>query len=82
MALLISEDRIACDARVADCPKDAIGQGNPTSIDNPNLSTECVGISAEPQCALLCLLDDTMADPQFKETYEEFVKKYHRLHPD
>jgi len=82
MALMIGEECIACDACVAVCPNDAISQGDPIYIINPNLCTECVGVSAEPQCALLCPVDCIIADPEYEETHEELLEKCHRLHPD
>lgn len=82
MALMISEECIACDACVADCPNDAISQGDPIYIINPSLCTECVGAYDEPQCALLCPVECIIPDPEYEETHEKLLEKYHRLHPD
>lgn len=37
MALVITDECIACDACVADCPNDAIGQGDPIYAIDSNL---------------------------------------------
>lgn len=82
MALLIGEECIACDACVADCPNDAIHQGDPIYIIDAHLCTECVGAHNEPQCAAICPVDCIVEDPDHEETRQQLMEKYHRLHPD
>jgi len=82
VALMIGEECIACDACVSDCPNDAINGGDPIYIINPNLCTEYMGAYDEPQCASICPVDCIFQDPDYEETHEELLAKYHRLHPD
>ncbi|MBN2708854.1 MAG: YfhL family 4Fe-4S dicluster ferredoxin [Calditrichaceae bacterium] len=56
MALKITEDCIACDACLPECPNNAISEGNPYIID-PDLCTECEGFFPTPQCAEVCPVD-------------------------
>jgi len=63
MALMINEECIACDACVPECPNDAISEGDPIYIIDPNLCTECVGFFDEPQCIEVCPVDCIIPDP-------------------
>ena len=82
MALYITEDCIACDACLPECPNEAITEGDPIYIINPDLCTECVGFYDEPQCAAVCPTDACQPDPNHKETHDELMAKYKKLHPD
>ena len=82
MALMISEECIACDACVVDCPNDAIHQSDPIYIIDPHLCTECVGAHDEPQCSSICPVECIVTDPDHQEAHEELLEKYHRLHPE
>jgi ferredoxin len=82
MALYITDDCIACDACLPECPNEAITEGDPIYIINPDLCTECVGFYDEPQCAAVCPTDACQPDPNHQETKEELMEKYKRLHPD
>ncbi len=82
MALYITDDCIACDACLPECPNEAITEGDPIYIINPDLCTECVGFYDEPQCAAVCPTDACQPDPNHQETKEELMEKYKKLHPD
>ena len=43
MAILINDECILCDACVPECPNDAITEGDPLYIIDPDLCTECMG---------------------------------------
>ena len=81
MALNINEDCIACDACVEGCPNEAISEGDPIYIINPDLCTECVGECDEPQCVEVCPADCILPDPENKESREELEAKYKKIHP-
>jgi ferredoxin len=79
MALLINEDCTDCDACVESCPNKAITAGTPYVID-PLLCTECVGAKDEPQCMLVCPADCIVDHPDFRESKEALLEKYHSIH--
>ena len=54
MALIINEECIACSACVDECPNEAISEGDPIYVIDPNKCTECVGFYDEPQCVTVC----------------------------
>ena len=80
MALMINEECIACDACVPECPNDAISEGDPIYIIDPNLCTECVGYFDEPQCVEVCPVDCIIPDPDHQESKEELLEKKNRIH--
>jgi ferredoxin len=79
MALLINEDCTLCDACVPVCPNEAIKAGQPYVIDALRC-TECVGAEDEPQCKLVCPSNCIFENPDFRETRDELLAKYHGLH--
>ena len=79
MALLINENCTDCDACVPVCPNEAITAGTPYVI-NPLLCTECVGAEDEPQCKLVCPSECIVEHPDFRESADELMEKYHGIH--
>jgi len=79
MALLINEDCTLCDACVPVCPNEAIKAGQPYVIDALRC-TECVGAEDEPQCKLVCPSNCIPENPDFRESRDELLAKYHSLH--
>lgn len=80
MALMINEECILCDACVAECPNDAISEGDPIYVINPDLCTECIGFYDEPQCVNVCPVDCIVDDPEHRESQEELLEKKKRIH--
>jgi ferredoxin len=81
MALMINDTCTACDACVPECPNDAITAGNPIYVIDPLKCTECVGAKDEPQCRLVCPVDECIVvNPDFVETPEQLKEKYDGLH--
>ena len=78
MALLINEDCTLCDACVPVCPNEAINAGQPYVIDALRC-TECVGAEDEPQCKLVCPSNCIFEHPDFRESRDELLAKYHSL---
>lgn len=75
MAYMITEDCINCGACDPECPNDALSEGNPVYVIDPNLCTECVGYYDEPQCISICPVDCIIPNPKFVETKEQLLKK-------
>jgi len=58
MAYKITEECIACDACLPECPNEAISEGDPIYVIDWEKCTECEGHHDEPQCASVCPIDD------------------------
>ncbi len=80
MALHITDECIACDACLPECPNEAISEGDPIYSIDPDKCTECVGAFDEPQCAAVCPTDACVPDPDKEESQEELQAKYESLH--
>lgn len=81
MAMMITEDCTACDVCVAECDvNNAISEGDPIYVIDPEKCTECVGIADEPKCVPVCPVEAIVPDPNHRETKEELLAKFKRLH--
>ncbi len=82
MALMITDECINCGACVPECPNEAISEGEDIYVIDPAKCTECVGWYDEPQCVQVCPVDCIVEDPDHKETKEQLLEKFKKLHPD
>jgi ferredoxin len=76
MALLITDDCINCDLCEAECPNDAITQGEDYYEIEPSKCTECVGHFTESQCTEVCPIECIIIDKDNIETKEQLLNKY------
>ncbi len=81
MAYKINEDCISCGACEPECPNQAIKEGDTIYIINPDRCTECVGSHASSRCAEVCPVDAPKPDPDRKETRDQLLAKWKKLHP-
>ena len=81
MALMITEECTSCAACVEDCPNEAISEGDPVYVIDPEKCTECAGFFDEPQCIAVCPIECIVPDPAHQESKEELLAKKARLHP-
>ena len=81
MAYKITDDCITCGACEAECPNSAISEGDSAYKIDPNKCTECVGSFASSQCASVCPVDAPKPDDAHKETKEQLMAKWKKLHP-
>lgn len=79
MALMITDDCIACDVCEPECPNGAISQGDDFYQIDPEKCTECVGHHDESQCIAVCPVDCIVADPGHDETRDQLMAKFVRL---
>lgn len=79
MALLITDECINCDVCEPECPNDAIFMGIEIYQIDPNKCTECVGHFDAPQCRQVCPVDCIPLHPDYTETHDDLMQKYHRL---
>lgn len=79
MSLMINDECIACDACREECPNEAIEEGDPIYIIDPDRCTECIGHYDEPSCVSVCPVDAIMADPDNVESIDELKYKFAKL---
>lgn len=79
MSLMINDECIACDACREECPTEAIEEGDPIYIVDPDRCTECVGIYDEPVCIAVCPVDCFVLDKDNVETVAELKFKYEQI---
>ncbi len=80
MALMITADCINCDACVAECPNEAISQGDDHYVIDPEKCTECVPVHDQQQCQVVCPVECCVADPDHQENHDQLEEKYKKLH--
>ncbi len=81
MAYKISEDCISCGACEAECKNQAIKEGDNSYVIDPAKCTECVGWFDSPKCAEVCPVSAPRPDESKKETKEQLLEKWRKLHP-
>ncbi len=81
MAIIITDECIACGVCVPECPNDAITEGD-IYVISPDLCSECHGFYDSPQCASVCPVDCCIPDDNHKETKEQLEAKAKKIHPD
>ena len=79
MALYITDECINCDVCMSVCPNNAISPGEEIYVIEPKLCTECIGHFEHPQCVDVCPVDCIPKDPNYVETNEQLLHKYHIL---
>lgn len=57
MAMKILDTCIACGACVPECPVNAISEGDPIYIIDPEKCVECQGYHDSPKCVSVCPVD-------------------------
>jgi ferredoxin len=82
MAYKISDECIGCGACAAQCPNNAISEGDTQYKIDPNKCTECVGFYDSPQCAGICPVEAPGSDPDKKESKDQLLAKFKKLNPD
>ena len=81
MAYKITDECISCGACEPECPNKAISEGQTTYVIDPAKCTECVGAFDSSRCAAVCPVDACVTDPAHKETKEQLLEKWKKLHP-
>jgi ferredoxin len=81
MAYKITEECISCGACEPECANEAISEGDEIYVIDPAKCTECVGNYESPKCAEVCPVDCCVTDPAHKESREQLLNKWKKLHP-
>jgi len=81
MAYKITDDCISCGACEPECPNKAISEGKTIYIIDPERCTECAGSHSTQQCAEICPVGAAVPDPERRESREELLARWKKLHP-
>ena len=81
MAYKITSECINCSACEAECENGAVKEGPDIYVIDPHKCTECVGNADKPKCAAICGVEACVPDPAHKETKEQLLAKWKKLHP-
>jgi ferredoxin len=81
MAYKIEDDCISCGACEPECPNSAITEGDPIYVIDPDRCTECVGSYESSRCAEVCPVEVCVPDPDHRETRDQLLEKWRKLHP-
>ena len=81
MAYKITDECISCGACEPECPNNAISEGKTIYVIDPNKCTECVGSHPSSKCAEICPVDACVPDAEHKESREQLLAKWKKLHP-
>ncbi len=81
MAYMITDDCISCGACEAECPNEAISEGETIYVIDPDKCTECVGSHDSSKCVDICPVDVCVLDEAHVESQEQLLEKWKKLHP-
>ena len=81
MAYEITDECISCGACEAECKNEAISEGEEIYVIDPDRCTECIGSFESPKCAEVCPVDACIPDSDHKESKEQLLEKWYKLHP-
>jgi ferredoxin len=81
MSCRINEECIYCGACKPECKNEAIQEGDTMYGIDPDKCTECVGWFGSPKCAEVCPVNAVVLDLDRKESHEQLLEKWKRLHP-
>jgi len=81
MAYMITDDCISCGACEAECNNEAIKEGETIYNIEAAKCTECVGWFDKPKCVEVCPVDCCLPDPAHKESKDQLLEKWKKLHP-
>ena len=79
MALLITDQCINCDMCLAECPNQAIFEGDKIYEINADRCTECVGYYERQTCVDVCPIACIVPDPKHQESHEQLLNRFHYL---
>ncbi len=79
MALTITDECINCDVCEPECPNGAITMGVEIYEIAPSKCTECVGHFDAPQCVEVCPVACIPVHPDFVESQDTLMQRFHRL---
>jgi ferredoxin len=81
MAYKITEECAACGSCELECPNQAISEGDSIYKIDADKCTECVGFFETSKCAEICPVNAPQPDPKHKESKDQLLGKFKKLHP-
>ncbi len=75
MSLIISEECIACDACVSECPVEAISADDPIYVIDSDRCVECISYYDDPICVEVCPSDCISLDKDNPESRQDLELK-------
>jgi ferredoxin len=81
MAYKITDDCISCGACESECPNQAISEGDTIYKIDPGKCSECVGANPTSKCAEVCPVEACIPDPDLKESKDQLLAKWKKIHP-
>ena len=81
MAYKITDECISCGACESECQNQAISEGETIYVIDSDKCTECVGNFESPRCKEVCPVDCCVPDDNHKESREQLLAKWKKLHP-
>jgi len=82
MAYKITDECISCGACEAECPNEAISEGETIYVIDPDKCTECAGSYESSKCVEVCPIDGCcIPDPEHVESKEQLLEKWKKQHP-
>ena len=81
MAFKITDECISCAACESECPNQAISEGDEYFVIDASKCTECVGFFDSQQCVAVCPVDACVPDEGNKESKDQLLAKFKKLHP-
>lgn len=81
MAYTITQECLSCEACENECPNHAISSGGDVFRIDPDRCTECVGFYGVPRCLEICPVRAPKPDDSRRESYDQLMAKWRRLHP-
>ena len=79
MALLITDQCINCDMCLAECPNQAIFEGNKIYEIDTERCTECVGFYERQTCVDVCPIACIIPDLKHQENHEQLLNRFYYL---
>ena len=80
MAYMITDACTCCGLCETECKNQAISEQGTIFVIDPDRCTECVGNYNSPRCVEVCLVEACVPDPERRESREELLGKWRRLH--
>lgn len=81
MAYIIGPDCEKCGSCQPECENQAISEGEEVYVIDPEKCTECLGNYESPRCFDVCPVGAPGPDKMRKETKEQLLEKWRKLHP-
>ena len=77
---MINDECTSSGLCIDECLTNAISEGDPIYVINPDKCTECKGFYDEPQCVKVCPAGAINPDPDHHESISELLQKQKHIY--